>query len=67
MDFSNRDYSGVIIQYPDTEGTIYDLTAMVEQAHSNGVCVLPLCMRVWICVCVGGGSLIVVQSKNSDR
>ena len=38
MDFSNRDYSGVILQYPDTEGSVYDLTSMVEEAHSNGVC-----------------------------
>ncbi len=37
MDFSNRDYSGVILQYPDTEGNIYDLTNFVENAHANGV------------------------------
>ncbi len=37
MDFSNREFSGVILQYPDTEGNVYDLTEVVENAHANGV------------------------------
>ena len=37
MDFSHRDFSGVIIQYPDTEGNIYDLAELVKFAHANGV------------------------------
>ena len=42
MDFSNRDFSGVILQYPDTEGNIYDVTNIVERAHANGVLTLLL-------------------------
>ena len=40
MDFSDRDFSGVILQYPDTEGNIYDVTNIVERAHANGVLIL---------------------------
>ena len=40
MDFSNRDFSGVILQYPDTEGNIYDVTNIVERAHAKGVLTL---------------------------
>jgi glycine dehydrogenase len=36
-DFSNRDVAGVIFQYPDTEGSIYDFSEVVQRAHSNGV------------------------------
>lgn len=37
MDFSCRDFTGALIQYPDTEGRVFDFTALVEQAHENGV------------------------------
>lgn len=37
MDFSCRDFTGALIQYPDTEGRAFDFTALVEQAHENGV------------------------------
>jgi len=36
-DFSNRDFAGVLIQYPDTEGSIYDFTDLAKEAHSHGV------------------------------
>jgi glycine dehydrogenase len=36
-DFSNRDVAGVIFQYPDTEGSVYDFSEVVQRAHSNGV------------------------------
>lgn len=40
MDFSQRDVSGVLMQYPDTEGNVYDMTDMVTSAHANGVSVI---------------------------
>ncbi|XP_046850922.1 glycine dehydrogenase (decarboxylating), mitochondrial-like [Xenia sp. Carnegie-2017] len=33
FDFSNKDVSGVIIQYPDTNGSIFDYTDITERAH----------------------------------
>lgn len=36
-DFSNRDISGVLFQYPDTDGNILDFSQLVQNAHSNGV------------------------------
>lgn len=36
FDFSNRDISGVLFQYPDTEGNILDYTELVANAHKNG-------------------------------
>nr|XP_022910008.1 glycine dehydrogenase (decarboxylating), mitochondrial [Onthophagus taurus] len=38
-DFSNRDIAGVLFQYPDTDGTIYDFSKVVENAHNNGTLV----------------------------
>lgn len=35
-DFSNRDVSGVLFQYPDTEGNVGDFSAVAEEAHSHG-------------------------------
>jgi len=37
FDFSNRDVSGVLFQYPDTEGNILDFSELVVKAHTNGV------------------------------
>uniref|UniRef100_A0AC35FFB4 Glycine cleavage system P protein n=1 Tax=Panagrolaimus sp. PS1159 TaxID=55785 RepID=A0AC35FFB4_9BILA len=31
-----RDVAGVIVQYPDTEGKIFDLTALIENTHNAG-------------------------------
>lgn len=39
-DFSNRDVAGVLIQYPDTNGSVHDFTAVVDQAHDNGTLVV---------------------------
>ncbi|XP_045159885.1 glycine dehydrogenase (decarboxylating), mitochondrial-like [Mercenaria mercenaria] len=33
---SNRDISGILVQYPDTEGNIEDFTHLVDDAHANG-------------------------------
>ncbi|KAL3868681.1 hypothetical protein ACJMK2_041459 [Sinanodonta woodiana] len=40
MSFTGRDVSGVIIQYPDTEGNIDDFSALVDAAHANGTLVI---------------------------
>ena len=37
LDLSNRDVTGILVQYPDTEGNIEDFTALVDDAHANGV------------------------------
>lgn len=37
FDFSNNDVSGVLFQYPDTNGCIEDFTDLVEKAHQGGV------------------------------
>lgn len=37
IDFTNRDVSAVLFQYPDTEGTVHDFTQVIENAQSNGV------------------------------
>ena len=37
LDLTNRDISGILVQYPDTEGNIEDFTALVDEAHANGV------------------------------
>jgi len=36
MDFSNRNFCGVLLQYPDTDGTVYDMSRLIESAHENG-------------------------------
>lgn len=36
-DFSSRQYAGVLLQYPDTDGNLYDLTEIVQRAHNEGV------------------------------
>uniref|UniRef100_A0A4W5QR89 Glycine cleavage system P protein n=1 Tax=Hucho hucho TaxID=62062 RepID=A0A4W5QR89_9TELE len=37
MDFSGKDVSGVLFQYPDTDGRVEDFTALVDRAHKGGV------------------------------
>ena len=37
MDLSNRDISGLMIQYPDTEGNVVDYGELIATAHANGV------------------------------
>ena len=36
-DFSKEDISGVLFQYPDTEGSVADYTRVVEEAKKYGV------------------------------
>ena len=40
FDFSNKDVSGVLFQYPDTNGNIDDFSDLVERAHDAKVCYL---------------------------
>ena len=37
FDFSNQDVSGVLFQYPDTNGNIIDFSNLVEKAHNAKV------------------------------
>ena len=37
FDFSNQDVSGVLFQYPDTNGNIVDFSNLVEKAHDAKV------------------------------
>lgn len=37
MDFSNHDVSGVLLQYPDTEGNLEDYSEVLAKAHEHGV------------------------------
>lgn len=49
MDFSGKDVSGVLFQYPDTDGRVEDFTALVDRAHKGGVrggCIV-YCLDVW--------------------
>lgn len=41
MDFTNRDVCGVLFQYPDTEGSVYNFSDLVQAAHDNGVSLTP--------------------------
>lgn len=36
-DFSNDDISGIIIQYPDTDGNIFNMQSLVHHAHQHKV------------------------------
>lgn len=36
-DFSKGDVSGVLVQYPDTNGRVYELQNLAQQAHDNKV------------------------------
>ena len=37
FDFSNQDVSGVLFQYPDTNGNIVEFSELVEKAHNAKV------------------------------
>ena len=37
FDFSNQDVSGVLFQYPDTNGNIVDFSKLVDKAHDAKV------------------------------
>lgn len=40
IDFTNRDACSVLIQYPDTEGTVKDFSKVIEDAQANGTMVI---------------------------
>ena len=37
MEFSKKDVAGVVFQYPDTRGDIYDPSSLISKAKENGV------------------------------
>ncbi|XP_042769477.1 glycine dehydrogenase (decarboxylating), mitochondrial isoform X2 [Panthera tigris] len=50
MDFSGKDVSGVLFQYPDTEGKVEDFTELVERAHQTGS--LACCATDLLALCI---------------
>ncbi|KAF5912782.1 hypothetical protein HPG69_007772 [Diceros bicornis minor] len=50
MDFSGKDVSGVLFQYPDTEGRVEDFTELVERAHQTGS--LACCATDLLALCI---------------
>uniref|UniRef100_A0A665WEN6 Uncharacterized protein n=1 Tax=Echeneis naucrates TaxID=173247 RepID=A0A665WEN6_ECHNA len=50
MDFSGKDVSGVLFQYPDTDGRVDDFTALVDRAHKGGA--LACCATDLLALCV---------------
>ncbi|KAM5298419.1 glycine dehydrogenase (decarboxylating), mitochondrial [Ctenodactylus gundi] len=50
MDFSGNDVSGVLFQYPDTEGKVEDFTELVERAHQTGS--LTCCATDLLALCI---------------
>uniref|UniRef100_A0A7M4E9C0 Glycine decarboxylase n=1 Tax=Crocodylus porosus TaxID=8502 RepID=A0A7M4E9C0_CROPO len=50
MDFHGKDVSGVLFQYPDTEGKIEDFTELVERAHQSGT--LVCCATDLLALCI---------------
>ncbi|XP_012939778.1 glycine dehydrogenase (decarboxylating), mitochondrial [Aplysia californica] len=40
LDLSGKDMAGVLIQYPNTDGSIQDYTSFVTEAHQNGTLVV---------------------------
>ena len=53
MDFKS-DVSGVFLQYPDTQGSVYDLTSLVNKAHANKVRLMNECRINGHCRCERG-------------
>ena len=37
VDTSAKDVAGILLQYPDTRGSIYDFTNVINKAHEDGV------------------------------
>uniref|UniRef100_A0A674MPZ6 glycine dehydrogenase (aminomethyl-transferring) n=1 Tax=Takifugu rubripes TaxID=31033 RepID=A0A674MPZ6_TAKRU len=50
MDFSGKDVTGVLVQYPDTDGRVEDFTALVDRAHKGGA--LACCATDLLALCV---------------
>jgi len=40
MDLTDESFSGVLLQYPDTEGCVYNMKGIVKQAHDAGMLVV---------------------------
>lgn len=36
VDFSDKNIAGILVQYPDTTGSVYDLKSIAHMAHANG-------------------------------
>lgn len=47
FDFTNQDVSGVLFQYPDTNGNIVDFSELVEKAHDAKVILLVKNQNLW--------------------
>ncbi|XP_010072299.1 PREDICTED: glycine dehydrogenase (decarboxylating), mitochondrial-like [Pterocles gutturalis] len=68
MDFSGKDVSGVLFQYPDTEGKVEDFSELVERAHQNGT--LTCCATDLLALCIlkpPGEFSVDVVLGNSQR
>uniref|UniRef100_A0A4X2K9D1 Glycine cleavage system P protein n=1 Tax=Vombatus ursinus TaxID=29139 RepID=A0A4X2K9D1_VOMUR len=50
MDFRDKDVSGVLFQYPDTEGKVEDFMELVDRAHQHGA--LACCATDLLALCV---------------
>uniref|UniRef100_A0A1A8G4A7 Glycine cleavage system P protein n=1 Tax=Nothobranchius korthausae TaxID=1143690 RepID=A0A1A8G4A7_9TELE len=50
MDFSQKDVSGILFQYPDTDGRVEDFTALVDRAHKGGA--MACCATDLLALCV---------------
>lgn len=37
VNFSDKNVAGILVQYPDTTGSVYDLKSISDMAHANGV------------------------------
>lgn len=37
VDTSSKEIAGILLQYPDTTGAIYDYQKIVDKAHADGV------------------------------
>lgn len=39
VDTSAKDIAGILLQYPDTTGSVYTFEDIVKRAHADGVCI----------------------------
>lgn len=46
VDTSTKDIAGILLQYPDTTGSIYAFEDIVEKSHADGVCIL--CFKILV-------------------
>lgn len=50
INFSEREYAGIVIQYPDTNGEIQDFSDIIAAAHSSGA--LVACVTDLLALCI---------------